>query len=300
MGIKLNQKTRIGIFALLALLLVYIGINYLKGINLFKRDNLYYVVFEEVHNVKRASPVLIDGYKVGIVKDIEFDFEKGHGIKVELDIDSKMKLERGTQATINQTALSGAEIHLLCPAGRKSGEYLNSGDFLPAAQSTGDLLAMANTKIMPAIVDLLPKADSLLTSLTNLANSSEFGTILRSLERSAKELNKSMIEINQIVRRDFDPMMSNLSHTAANAKEITESINKVDMAKLDKVLSNLNDLTGELKATTEQLRKQDNTAGRLLTEDQLYQRVDSLVNSAEMLMRDIRQNPKRYVHFSLF
>ncbi|GAD07801.1 MlaD family protein [Porphyromonas crevioricanis] len=296
---KLSEKTKIGILAILALILVYFGINYLKGINLLKKPNIYHVSFEEVHNVNKASPVLIDGYKVGIVKDMIFDFKKGRGITLVLDLVSDMKVEKGTSVAIKQTALSGAEVHLSRPEQGGQG-YHSVGDTLLASPGSGDILAMTNNKIMPAIVNLLPKADSLLSSLTRLANSSEFSTILLSLELSAKELNKSMAQINQVVRRDFDPMMANLNETAGNIKQVSETLSKVDMDRIHQTLSDLSAMTHELKRAVAQLEKTDNTAGLLLNDDKLYKRIDSLANSADMLMKDIRENPKRYVHFSIF
>lgn len=293
---KLTKETKIGLLAIVALAILYAGISYLKGLNLFKKKNTYYAYFENVNNVNEASPVLIDGYKVGIVTKINFDYDKGHGAYLVCDLDPKVKLMKGTRVSISQTALSGAEIYLNRPETPTSSYYI-SGDTLPTGQG-GDIFSKT-AKIIPAVADLMPKIDAMITSITNLLNRQEIGNILASLQATADKLDQTMAKLNS-ASGQLDPMLSNANNAITGINGLTEKVNKIDFESINPTLKNLQEMTNELKQVTEQLKKKDNTAGLMLNDDKLYHRLDSLANSADELMKDLKKNPKRYVHFSLF
>lgn len=293
---KITKETKIGLLAILALAILYAGINYLKGLNLFKKKNTYYAYFENVNNVNEASPVLIDGYKVGIVTKINFDYKKGHGAYLVCDLDPQVKLTKGTKVSISQTALSGAEIILNLPETSQA-SYYTPGDTLETI-SGGDIFSKT-AKIIPAVAEILPKVDSLVVSINKLINRQEITDILISLNNSAKQLSNAMAKINKSADK-IDPILMNTNATVEQFKGVGEKINQIDFEKINPTLQNLQEMTSELRKVTEQLKKKDNTAGLMLNDDRLYHRIDSLANSADQLMRDIKEHPKRYVHFSVF
>ena len=147
---RISKTTKIGALTLIALFLLYFGLNYLKGFNVFKRANVYYAAFPEVKNVNIASPVLVNGYKVGVVKSLSFDYKNGRSIVVGIDLESEYRMPKGSHLAIHQTALSGAELRII--QGDPRDGYLNPGDTI-RSETPDDIMSVTSNKIVPSVVN---------------------------------------------------------------------------------------------------------------------------------------------------
>ena len=244
---KIKKEVQIGLLAIIALVICYVGINFLKGIEVFKKSTTYYAHFENLSSVTVATPVIASGFKVGTVRDVQFDYTRGYGATVELALDPHVRVTRNSQIKIKTNPLSGAELVLSLAS--TSGDLLSEGDTIASISPSGDLLSVASEQILPAVNNMMPTITSTLERLNALLNT------------------------------------------------FTQQLTRV---QLDSIVLSLQKTTDQLQQVSAQLRSRDNTAGLLLNDPSLYNRLDSLVGSADKLMRDLKENPKRYVHFSVF
>ena len=291
---KIKKEVQIGALALVAIALGYIGLNFLKGIEVFKKTKVYYAHFDDLSGITGAAPVESSGFKVGNVRSIAFDYTRGYGATVELALNSDMRIPEGSQLKIRTNPLGGAELVLFVNPQGKS--YLSEGDTI-ASQGAGDgLLASVSDKILPSIAGMMPTIASTLERLNVLLNDQSIDSALYGINASSQQLNGMMAGLHQ-ASRTLPPILNNVGVMSANLATFSGQLSAM---RLDSLVLNLQQTTAQLQQVTQQLRAKDNTAGLLLNDPSLYHRLDSLVGTADRLMHDLQENPKRYVHFSIF
>ena len=291
---KIKKEVQIGVLALVAIALGYVGLNFLKGIEVFKKTKVYYAHFDDLSGITGAAPVESSGFKVGNVRSIAFDYTRGYGATVELALNSDMRIPEGSQLKIRTNPLGGAELVLFVnPQGKT---YLSEGDTI-ASQGAGDgLLASVSDKILPSIAGMMPTIASTLERLNVLLNDQSIDSALYGINASSQQLNGMMAGLHQ-ASRTLPPILNNVGVMSANLATFSGQLSAM---RLDSLVLNLQQTTAQLQQVTQQLHAKDNTAGLLLNDPSLYHRLDSLVGTADRLMHDLQENPKRYVHFSIF
>lgn len=291
---KIKKEVQIGLLAIIALVICYVGINFLKGIEVFKKSTTYYAHFDNLSSVTVATPVIVSGFKVGTVRDVQFDYARGYGATVELALDPNVRVSRSSQVRIKTNPLSGAELVLALAS--NGGDFLSEGDTIASVSPSGDLLSVASEQILPAVNNMMPTITATLERLNALLQDKALDSMLVSLNTSAAQLRSMMANLNQATH-SLTPAMANVQGMTANLNTFTQQLTRV---QLDSIVLSLQKTTDQLQQVSAQLRSRDNTAGLLLNDPSLYNRLDSLVGSADKLMRDLKENPKRYVHFSVF
>ena len=291
---KFKKEVQIGLLTVLALVLGYIGINYLKGIEIFKKTTTYYAHFDNLNSVTVATPVIVSGFKVGSVRDVRFDYSRGYGATVELALDPHIRVSPTSIVKIKMNPLSGSE--LILTINGQDARALSDGDTIPSVSPAGDLLSVATEQILPAVNNMMPTITQTLVRLDTLLHDKSIDSVLLALKGSSMQLHAMMAALNQS-SQSLKPVMDNVHGMTGNLNAFSAQLTQL---KLDSMMQHLNETTRQLQQVTAQLRSKDNTAGLLLSDPSLYNRLDSLVNSADRLMRDLKENPKRYVHFSVF
>ncbi len=291
---KFKKEVQIGLLTVLALVLGYIGINYLKGIEIFKKTTTYYAHFDNLNSVTVATPVIVSGFKVGSVRDVRFDYSRGYGATVELALDPHIRVSPTSIVKIKMNPLSGSE--LILTINGQDARALSDGDTIPSVSPAGDLLSVATEQILPAVNNMMPTITQTLVRLDTLLHDKSIDSVLLALKGSSMQLHAMMAALNQS-SQSLKPVMDNVHGMTGNLNAFSAQLTQL---KLDSMMQHLNETTRQLQQVTAQLRSKDNTAGLLLSDPSLYNRLDSLVNNADRLMRDLKENPKRYVHFSVF
>ncbi|WP_298526350.1 MlaD family protein [uncultured Porphyromonas sp.] len=291
---KRKKEVQIGLLAILAIALAYVGINFLKGIEIFKKSTTYYAHFDNLSSVTVATPVLVSGFKVGTVRSVSFDYARGYGATVELSLDPHVRITPESQVRIKVNPLSGSELVLrIEPHGAR---FLAEGDTIPSISPEGDLLSVATDKILPAVANMMPTITATLERLNALMNDKNIDSTLLGLNLASQQLHSMVAGLNQTTHR-LDPVISNVGQVTSNLATFSGQLSSMH---LDSLMQSLQSTTAQLQQVSMQLRSKDNTAGLLLNDPALYLRLDSLVRSADVLMRDLKENPKRYVRLSIF
>ena len=294
MKMKFSKEATIGVVSIISLVLLYIGVNYLKGINLFRPANHYYVACSNVKDVTISSPVFVEGFKVGLVRSISYDYSTTGKILVEISLEESMRINKGSYISLEKTLLSGGELHI--HLNKYVDEYLKSGDTIEG-RSPEDMMASVQQKMLPQIIDLLPKLDSILYSLQILVSHPALSQSLDHIEKTTASLEISSRRLNQLLGNDVPVIASNLKTTTDNFAALSEEMKNLN---LKGSIQSLNLTIDNLGQTTMKLNAKDNSLGLLLNDTLLYNNLNETVVNASNLLIDLKQNPKRYVRFSLF
>ncbi|MDH7904315.1 MlaD family protein [Porphyromonas gingivalis] len=291
---RISKTTKIGALTLIALFLLYFGLNYLKGFNVFKRANVYYAAFPEVKNVNIASPVLVNGYKVGVVKSLNFDYKNGRSIVVGIDLESEYRMPKGSHLAIHQTALSGAELRIM--QGDPRDGYLNPGDTI-RSETPDDIMSVTSNKIVPSVANMMPKVDSVIVGLANMVNNPNLAVMMENMAATAQRLNRLTASLDKSIGTQLPAVMANTRTITDNVAMLSEELKQL---KLEALMAELQATSENLRSFSDQIRNSNGSLGMLLNDKSLYMRLDSMASSADALLRDLKANPKRYVHFSVF
>ena len=289
-----TKEAKIGIVTILSLALLYIGINYLKGVNLFKPVNQYYVTFSNVKELTVSSPVFVEGFKVGLVRSINYDYSTTDKMTVEISLDEEMKINKGSYVTLEKSLLAGAELHI--HLNKYISDYMKSGSEIEGRVGD-DMMKSVQEKILPTVEALLPKIDSILSGLQAIVTHPALGQSLNHIEHTTNNLAASTVRLNQLLDKDVPVIVGNLKTMTDNFSEVSSNLKSLD---IETTVNTINETLANLKQTTEKLNSKDNSMGLLLNDRAFYDNLNSTTDNASKLLLDFRERPKRYVHFSLF
>ena len=289
----ITKEVRIGIAGIIALCILVYGINYLKGINMFKPSSYFYVKFQNVNGLAKSSPVFADGVRVGIVRDIYYDYNQAENVIVEVELDTELRIPKGSSAELVSELMGGVRMNILLANNPR--EKYAVGDTIPGKLNNGMMESVA--ALMPQIEQMLPKLDSIMISLNNILNNQSIPATLHSVEKTAANLEVASGQLKVLMGRDIPQLTGKLNTIGDNFITISGNLKEIDYAatfkEIEQTLANV-------KMVTEKLNSKDNTVGLLLNDPQFYNNLNATTANSASLLEDLKEHPKRYVHFSLF
>ena len=299
-----NREVKIALTAIVAIVLVYLLINFMKGINVFKSSNTYYVRFDNIAGLAVSNAVYANGYPVGIVRGIQYDYGNHERVVVAIELDKEMHMPRGTKAELVTSLMGGVTMSLML--GPNPTDNLAQGDTISGGLHEGAVEKVE--ALMPTIMDMLPKLDSIVTNVARLSADPALAQTLRNTAEITNNLRRTSAKLDAMVGRDLPQMMQHLNNTGRNVERLSnnlaainlqETMNEVNasLAEVRQFSANINAMTNDLNS---KLNSQDNTFGLLLNDRKLYDNLNRTVSSADSLLINVKAHPKRYVHFSIF
>ncbi len=294
-----TREITMGLILFISLAVLFFGIDYLKGINVFKMSNLYYASFSDVTGLTVATPVTINGYKVGQVTDIQYQYDKPGQIAVEIDMDKNFKLTKGSKLQLSTSVLGTAMLTVDMAPGN---EFISNTDTIPGERA-GDLMAELSTDVIPAVIDMLPKLNSILAHVDTLVSNPALEksiTRLDGVSRNLEVLSKNLA----VTSGKIDPVIANAGDITADLAQISGDL-KVLSAELKNIplketMQNVETTTSNLAQITGKVNSKDSSLGMLLNDKGLYNHIDATIVSLDSIIVDLRKNPKKYVNFKLF
>lgn len=294
-----TKEVIIGLCVAVAILILCFGIEFLKGINVFKPANFYIAVYENVEGLEVAAPVTIDGYKVGQVREINFDYEHPGKIEVLMALNKQLHLPVDSKAMIGSTLLSGSYVDIKVG---QSSEMIPVGGTI-ASGITPDLMSSVSNDILPAVSAIFPKIDSLLVSVNNLAADPAIAASLKNMEIITNNISLASQNLNSMMKYQVPGILNgagsavnNLDSITANLSILSEELNKLP---LKQTMDNVNGLTANLVTFTSNLNNPNSTLGELTQDSELYDKLNRLTADIDSLIIDIKKNPKRYISIKL-
>lgn len=289
----MKKEYRIGLVGIAALVALFLGINFLKGKALFNTNKEYYVRFSNAKGLAKSAQVYVDGFEVGIVSNIIYDYSRPGNVLVEMSVDPRLVLRHGTDITIESSLMGGCTLNVV-PA-RDSDRVYAEGDTIVGNNLSG-LMGQA-AGMIPQITEIVEKVDTLVESLNRLANDPRLPMILTNVEQVTADLTQTTKHLNTVVGKDLPNLARTYNKVGENVLAITENFKSVDVQP---TLDNVNTTIANVNSMVEQMRNPEGTMGAFLYDRSLYNRLDHTAASMDSLMMDIKAHPKRYVHFSVF
>lgn len=291
-----TKEVKIAIVAIVGLVVLFLGMNFLKGLDLFSSDNRYYISFRDISGLSSSSPIYADGYKVGVVRGIVYDYSQSKDIIVEADINKDMRIPKGSSAEIVSDLMGNVKVNLLLASNPR--ERVNPGETIVGGINDGAMGQMKD--LIPVVQDMLPKLDSILASVNLLLQDPAIANSLHNVETVTGNLTVSTRRLNTLLgtlNRRMPGLLAKADGVMDNAQVVTSNLSKVDvegtMCKVNATLDNV-------QAFTDQLNNNTGSLGLLMRDPNLYYNLNATVKSADSLLIDLKSHPKRYVHFSVF
>ena len=222
----ITKEVRIGIAGIAALCILVYGINYLKGINMFKPSSYFYVKFENVNGLTKSSPVFADGFRVGIVRDLYYDYTQPGKVVAEIDVNPELRIPKGSTAELAAEMLGGVKMNLLLANNPR--EKYQIGDTIPGVLNNGMMESAA--KLIPKVEEMLPKLDSILISLNNILGDKSIPATLHSIEKTTANLAVVSSQVKGLLSNDIPQLTSKLNTIGDNFVAISGNLKEIDYA----------------------------------------------------------------------
>lgn len=315
-----RQNIIIGIVVIAAIVAIIFGLNFLRGKKLFDDNQVLYAQYDRIDGLQKSSYVRLKGFNVGKVQDIYFSDEFGSKLIVSFTVDKRYRIPKNSQAQIVTTDLMGSRtINIVIPPNNDSITiYAQSGDTINGSIE-GGLKQQVSEQVMPLKV----KAESLLGSIDTMVNmiSLIFNKDNREqLTKSFESIKRSMDNLESAtgkVDRLLTTQESKLKNILSSSESVTSTL-KQNENNINKILSNLSDVTDSLSKaefastlvraqkalkqitiTLEKINNEEGSFGALIHDKDLYNHLEDAAMNLERLLFDIKNNPKKYVNFSL-
>ena len=296
---KISYEIKTAVLVLLGILMFIIGFSYLKGNHVFISDRTFYAIYDDVEGISKGTPVTISGFNVGSIQNIEF-FNDSEKLLVKFRVENKINFSKNSIAQIYETGLIGGKALAVIT---KPGIVAESGDTLSSAIAPG-LTELVNDKLSPLqekIESTFVSADSLLIAINNILDNQTQSNIKNTFEDLSETVENVKFSTSK-----FENLL------AANENKISNIINRIDItssnlsnfsnsfADLEKTIENFSKTSDNLNLILSEISSGNGTFNKLIFDDSIVNSLNSASENINLLLEDLRLNPKRYVHFSLF
>ena len=291
-----TKEVKIALVAILAIIVLFIGMHFLKGLSLFSSNEGYYIRFNDISGLSASSPIYANGYRVGVVTAIEYDYSKPDCIIAAVDLDPKLQLREGSHAEIVSDFIGNVKLELrLGPA---TARILEKGDTIDGGVQKG--LMDKAAEMMPQVEAMLPKLDTILVSLQALVSDPAIAATLHNTETLTASLNNTARQLNQLtaqLNHEVPQMMTKAEGVLDNTQTLTGNLAQLDlqatMQRVDQTLANVQQLTAALNSP-------HGTMGMLLNDAKLYENITATMRDVDSLLIDFKAHPRRYINVSVF
>lgn len=307
---KITNEVKVGVTAFLTIVVFILLYNFLKGKDVFKTTSYYYTVYDKVGGLAESSPVEVNGFKVGVVQSIRFtDAETGR-LLVVFSVDRNFRLPKNTVAEITAVSiLGGMKVQFVY--GNGPGFY-DAGDTIPGRLAPS-ITEMIDNEIIPVkdkLASLIVEVDSVMSSVDKLMDEdfrNNLSGTLNHLNGTAGTIDRVLTSKEKELKLTLDNVNSFTAMLAGNAAKMDKTFSNLESISDTLASADIYGTVSKLKASLDQTSKMlgslnegKGSAGRLLTSDSLYTNLSNSLESLNLLLKDMKENPKRYVHFSLF
>lgn len=301
-----KREISIGISVIVAIIILIFGIEYLKGINLFRPANFYMAYYDNVNGLDISAPVKVNGYKVGQVREINFNYEKPGKTEVVLALNKNLHLPEDSEAIISSSLMGEAFIEI--NVGR-SKEMIPVGGEVATRQGGGILDGLSDG-LMPKVNETLTIVDSLLLNLNTVVADPSLTGAVGNLEKISDNVLLASNGLDNLMNRQMPLIMGNANGVVTNFNRVmlrvdtisgnlvvlTDELNRMPLTQ---TVEGLNATVANLEAFSAQLKNQNSTLGKLTSDPELYNRLNDVAASVDSLIIDIKKNPKRYINIKL-
>mgnify|MGYP001226916966 FL=1 len=289
-----TNEVKIALVAIVGIVLLYFGLNFLKGMSVFSKSNTYYIRYDDITGLTESNPIYANGYQVGVVKDIIYDYSGKEGVVVKFDVDRELRMPENTRAEITSDIMGNVKMNLILAG--SSEHLLEPGDTISGSINEG--VTGAVSKLMPDIERVVPKLDSILAGINTLTGDPALSSSLHNVETITSNLATTTASLNTLIaslNTNLPGMMNKAglaldkaNTTLDNTSKLTANLAAIDvegtMSKVNQTLANVQDVTTRLNTN-------EGTLGLLMNDATLYNNLNSTMVSADSLLTALKAHP---------
>ena len=291
-----TNEVKIALVAIIGIIVLFVGLQFLKGLSLFSSNNDYYVKFDDVSGLSASSPVYANGIKVGVVERIDYDYANPSNIVAVIGLDKKLSLPKGTQAEITSDLLGNVKLEL--KFGENMNDKLAAGDTIMGGMQQG-LMSKA-AEMVPQVQQMLPKLDSILVNVNTLLTDPALAGSLQNVEQLTAHLTTVSQNVQQLtasLNQRMPAMMDKADNTLQHVEGLTGQLSELDIAQ---TMERVNNILQNVQQLSETLNSSEGTVGLLMRDKELYNHLNATMRDLDALLIDFKEHPKRYINVSVF
>jgi len=302
--LKYSREVKTAVLAIVAIVILLFGYSFLKGENLLAQNRIFYAEYDDVEGLSPSSEVTINGLKVGQVSSIDFKDNSGK-LVVSFTVKNDFKFSKNSKVNIYGGSIIGGKSLAIVPEYDRTAEWAESGDTLQGDKEEG-IMELVNDKLTPLqnkLENTITSADSMLTAITEILDDSTRNNIrgtFRNLDATVSSFRVTADALQGIVKGNSDKLdrtFTNLDEMSTNFNKFSDTLSNMN---INKITNDLEKVIADFEGITNKLNSKEGTAGKLINDDAVYNNLDQATKQLEQLLQDIKLNPKRYVHFSVF
>lgn len=286
------------------LVMTIFSFNYLKGINLLEKSRHFVVVYDNVEGLVASNPVTINGFKIGNVQKISLSDDGTNKLEIKLMVDNEVEFSKSSKAELYETGLIGGKAIAIIPNYEDS-SIAESGDYLQGTIKPG-LTELVNQKLTPLqekLESAILNADNVMLNINELL-SDDTKTSLQQSILNFKNISESLYEttnnVNSIILKNSNAIENSLNNIESSSKNINEITQSVSDANISDLILKLNSTVTNFNLALSKINNGKGSISKLLENDAIFNNLEKATSELEALINDIKANPNRYVHFSIF
>lgn len=301
--LKRSKEIKAALFVLLGIFLFLIGFNFLNGTSLFKSENTLYAVYDQVEGLQSGTKVTVNGLTIGKVSSINF-LPETDKILVSFTVRNDLQFSKNSVAELYEAGLIGGKSIAIIPVYDQE-SFLASGDTLRSRIKPGltDVVGSEIAPLQKKLDTVLSDADTLIGALNTILDDqaqSGLNEAFANLSTTVTNLNTISSDLSNILSsqgKNINTTLENLAETSDNLNQITDSLSR---ANLKGVITKFESTATNLNLVLSSINRGEGSLGKLIQDDALYNNLEASTKEVELLIKDLKEHPKRYVHFSLF
>lgn len=301
--LKRSKEIKAALFVLLGIFLFLIGFNFLNGTSLFKSENTLYAVYDQVEGLQSGTKVTVNGLTIGKVSSINF-LPRTDKILVSFTVRNDLQFSKNSVAELYEAGLIGGKSIAIIPVYDQE-TFLASGDTLRSRIKPGltDVVGSEIAPLQKKLDTVLSDADTLIGALNTILDDqaqSGLNEAFANLSITVTNLNTISSDLSNILSsqgKNINTTLENLAETSDNLNQITDSLSR---ANLKGMITKFESTATNLNLVLSSINRGEGSLGKLIQDDALYNNLEASTKEVELLIKDLKEHPKRYVHFSLF
>lgn len=285
-----SRNAFIGLAFIASIAMLYFGINFLKGVNIFQQQHKYYITLNDVTGLLVSSPIYLQGYQVGLVNNIRLKNTNPVEFVVRLNLVEDIRIPRDSYVQYSVDVFGSSSVNLILGTDNR---FFQPGDTLRGSREVGMMDGVS--ELMPRADAVLVNVDSLLISMNRILSNPVWEQAMEGIAGTVEQLNRTSASLNRMmgtVESDLAAISSNMSEISGNLKALTDNLNQLE---LQSTFNNIDEMVGNLNALTAKINSSDNSIGRLMNDASLHDSLVVTLSSAAQLLENIRQHPERYL-----
>lgn len=290
---KRKDELQIGFWAILALAVLFFGINYLKGINTLNQGSFYYLECNQVQGLAVSGHVRLNGLKIGSIREMNYDKTKDKVIVTFNINDNSLTIPKDSRIKVQTDLLGTGE--LVVQMGTMT-ECYQTWDTIMAEDSEPGIMQKADP-IVDDLSRIMPKIDTLITGINVLVNQSKLHESLMNINTLTERLNVTVSELNSLLKHDVPAIMGNVNDLTANLDTVSLQLRQ---ANIDQVIAHADQTITEAGNLLKQMQNDSTSVGKLMTTSELHDQLVNTIADVDSLINDIKEHPKRYIHIRVF